>query len=305
VGIFQKQTMTDTTVPEPDGSEEAVESSRLQVALGFFVLPLLLVVGAIAVFLLFGVIAHEDKPPSEYLAEVTGGGINEPWQAAFHLAQMLAVDDSLRGDEDTARAIARALEHRNAQDAQVRQFLVLALGSVGHPSSVAVLAPYLDDASPDVRLNALMALGGIGAPAASAAAPSVAAVLDDEDVGIRTYAAYLLGVLEDQSVTGRLAVALNDPAFPVRGNAAVALARLGDDAGLDELRKMIDRAYIGSQADMSPQQQQDAMIAAIQALGLLNATDAEEQLQNLNDNDPDLRVRETARLVLAEMHDRG
>ena len=56
---------------------------------------------------------------------------------------------------------------------------------------------------------------------------------------------------------------------------------------------------------MSPQQQQDAIVAAIQALGLLKATEAEEQLQNLNDNDPDLRVRETARLVLAEMHDRG
>ena len=68
---------------------------------------------------------------------------------------------------------------------------------------------------------------------------------------------------------------------------------------------MIDREYVGSQADMSPQQQQDAIVAAIQALGLLKATEAEEQLQNLNDNDPDLRVRETARLVLAEMHDRG
>ena len=75
-------------------------------------------------------------------------------------------------------------------------------------------------ASPDVRLKALLALGGIGAPAATAAAPSVAAILDDEDVGIRTYAAYLLGMLEDPSVTGPLTVALNDPAFPVRGNSA-------------------------------------------------------------------------------------
>ena len=97
----------------------------------------------------------------------------------------------------------------------------------------------------------------------------------------------------------------HDAAFPVRGNAAVALARLGDDAGLDELRKMIDRTYLGDNPDLSPQQQQDAMIAAIQALGLLDARGTEEQLRNVHDNDPDLRVRETARLVLAEMHDRG
>ena len=297
--------MNDTTARAPEGSEETAESSRFQVALGLFILPLLLVLGAIAVFVLFGVIAHEDKPAGEYLAEVTGGGINEPWQAAFHLAQMLAVDDSLRGDEDTANAIARALEHRNAEDPQVRQFLVLALGSVGHPSSVPVLVPLLQDSEADVRLKTLMALGSIGTPAASAAAPAVAALLDDEDVGIRTYAAYLLGTLEEASAVGSLTVALNDPAFQVRGNAAVALARLGDDAGLDELRKMIDRTYLGNNPDLSPQQQQDAMIAAIQALGLLNAREAEKQLQEVHDNDPDLRVRETARLVLAEMHDRG
>jgi len=297
--------MIETTAPEPEGSEEIAESSRLQVAMGFFILPLLLVVGAIAVFLLFGVIAHEDKPAGEYLAEVTGGGINEPWQAAFHLAQMLAVDDSLRGDENTANTIARALEHENAEDPQVRQFLALALGSVGHPSSVAVLVPLLDDDDADVRLKALMALGSIGVPAASTAAPGVADLLDDKDVGIRTYAAYLLGMLEDEAAVGSLRVALNDAAFQVRGNAAVALARLGDDAGLGELRKMIDRTYLGSNPDLSPQQQQDAMIAAIQALGLLDARETEEQLQDVHDNDPDLRVRETARLVLAEMHDRG
>ncbi len=297
--------MTDTTAPEPEGSEETAESSRLQVAMGFFILPLLIVVGGIAVFLLFGVIAHENKPAGEYLAEVTGGGINEPWQAAFHLAQMLAVDDSLRGDEDTANAIARALQHRNAEDPQVRQFLVLALGSVGHSSSVTVLVPILEDADADVRLRALMAVGSIGTPAASAAVPAVADLLDDEDVGIRTYAAYLLGTLEETFAVGSLTVALNDPAFQVRGNAAVALARLGDDAGLDELRRMIDRTYLGANPDLSPQQQQDAMIAAIQALGLLNARETEEQLQDVHDNDPDLRVRETARLVLAEMHDRG
>ncbi len=33
-------TKTDTTAPEPEGSEETADSSRLQVAMGFFILPL-------------------------------------------------------------------------------------------------------------------------------------------------------------------------------------------------------------------------------------------------------------------------
>ena len=48
-----------------------------------------------------------------------GGGINEPWQGAFGLANKLVRDESLRGDETLARNIADALEHRNAQDPDV------------------------------------------------------------------------------------------------------------------------------------------------------------------------------------------
>ena len=126
--------------------EDSGEPSRLRVALGFFILPMLLVFGAIGVFLLFGLIAHEDKSVDEYLAEVTGGGINEPWQGAFGLANKLAHDESLHRDPGTARRIAAALGHPSAQAApRVRTFLLLALGSVGHESSVPIVVEYLDD----------------------------------------------------------------------------------------------------------------------------------------------------------------
>ena len=88
--------MNETSaLDETEGPEDSAEPSGLQVALGFFILPMLLVFGGIAVFLLFGLIAYEDKTVDEYLAEVTGGGINEPWQGAFGLANKLARDESL------------------------------------------------------------------------------------------------------------------------------------------------------------------------------------------------------------------
>ncbi|MEE3273374.1 MAG: hypothetical protein VX217_00820, partial [Acidobacteriota bacterium] len=100
--------------------EDSGEPSPLRVALGFFILPMLLVFGAIGVFLLFGLIAHEDKSVDEYLAEVTGGGINEPWQGAFGLANKLAQDESLYRDPGIARRIAAALGHPSAQAPRVR-----------------------------------------------------------------------------------------------------------------------------------------------------------------------------------------
>ena len=183
-----------------------------------------------------------------------------------------------------------------------RKFLVLALGRVGHPSSVPVLTEHLDDPDGHVRLNALFSLGNIGVPAAAEAAPAVAELLVDDDVGVRAYAAYILGSLENPEVRDRLAVALNDPATEVRWNSAVALARLGDSAGLEELMKMVDRQYVDGVEALNPQQKQAAMVAAIQALGFLRASNAQSKLGELRDNDPDVRVQEAARAALASIN---
>lgn len=288
-------------IQRPDEDEDS--PSPLRVALGFFILPMLLVIGAVGVFLLFGLIAHEDKSVEEYLAEVTGGGINEPWQGAFGLANKLAQDDSLQGDPALARLIANTLDHPNAADPQVRTFLLLALGRVGHTDSVPLLVEYLDDPDADVRLKTLWSIGNIGAPAASQTAGAVSGRLaDDEDAGVRAYSAYVLGTLDDQSAVVPLEVALNDAAITVRFNAAVALARLGDDAGMEELRRMIDREYLVSIGDLNPQQQQDTMVAAMQSFVMLQRPDVQDELTELRDNDPDARVRETARSALASLY---
>ncbi len=282
--------------------EDSGEPSPLRVALGFFILPMLLVFGAIGVFLLFGFIANEDKSVDEYLAEVTGGGINEPWQGAFGLASKLAQDESLRKNPGVARRIASALGHPSAQAPRVRTFLLLALGSVGHESSIPIVVEYLDDPNSDVRLNAVVAISSIGVPAAITTAPQVAERLKDDDETVRGYSAYVLGTLENPEAITPLEVALNDPVGQVRWNAAVALARLGNDAGRAELHRMIDRDYLMAIDELDLQQQQDAMIAAIQAFGMIGADSALGELTDVRDNDPDLRVREAARAALNSMH---
>ncbi|MGD8328638.1 MAG: HEAT repeat domain-containing protein [Acidobacteriota bacterium] len=283
--------------------EETDDSANpLRVALGFFIFPMLLVIGAVGVFLLFGLIAHEDKTAQEYLAEVTGGGINEPWQGAFGLANLLAQDDSLRGDPAIAQLIANALDHPNAEDPQVRTFLLLALGRVGDPDSIPLLTGYLDDPDADVRLKTLWAIGNIGAPAAQQSVPQLVERLTDEDAAVRGYSAYVLGTLDDQRAVDPLEVALNDPVGQVRFNAAVALARLGSDAGMEELHRMIDRKYLVDSGELNAQQQQDAMVAAIQALTMLRAMDVRDELNDLLENDPDARVREAARAALASIY---
>jgi hypothetical protein len=100
----------------------------------------------------------------------------------------------------------------------------------GRPARLWIKA--LDSADPEVRSQAIFALGEIG-PKAGAAVPALAAILDaDPDHHTRTRAALALSRMVPASRTAvpALAKALKDDHSDVRLNAAVALHRLGDEA---------------------------------------------------------------------------
>lgn len=292
--------MTDPTPPAaPDSSDVEGEPSPFRVAMGLFIVPLLLVIGGVGVFLLFGVLAHETADPAEYLAEINGRGINEPWQAAFHLSQQLQFDERLRGDEAFTRQVVAAMDKAQDGDARVRRFLAVALGRLEHPVAVPALLARLEDPDAEVRVNSLWALGRL---AAVEAAPAAGGLLRDDDVSVRTMAAYVLGVLGNRAVAPALQVSLNDPVPAVRWNAAVALGLMDDPAGYDLLVKMIDRQYLAGIAGVAEQQHSETMLAALAALAALGPQGLEAPLARLRDGDPDLRVREAARRVLESPH---
>lgn len=281
-----------TTTEEQESADDG--PSPFQIALGFFILPLLLVIAGVGVFLLFGVLAHDSAPPEEYLSQINGRGINEPWQAAFHLSQQLQFDDSLQGDPEFAARVVRTMER--AEDPRVNRFLAIALGRIGHQDAVPALVAQLQAEDAEVRLNSLWALGKIGHD--EAAAP-VAERLQDRDEAVRTMAGYVLGVLGDPSTREPLEVALNDPVTAVRFNAAVALGLMGDPAALPVLARMIDRDHLAALPEFGPDDRSTTIVAALRALEVLGAGGLEERLRELRDDDPDLQVREAARQVLA------
>jgi hypothetical protein len=289
--------MTSTTTPDPEAQEpEEAEPTPFKVAMGFFILPLLLVIGGISVFLMFGVIAHEDVDPLDYLPEINGRGINEPYQAAFHLSQQLQFNTELHGDEDFALQVIDSMEQAVDGDPRVRRFLALALGRIGHPAAVPVLVTRLGDADVEVQVNALWALGTIGDPAA---APDVAELLGSDDSDVRTMAAYILGSMRAPATAAALTEALTDPVPAVRWNAAVALGLMQDSAGAALLGQMIDRAHLASTPGVIESDHATTILAALAALEQLGPSGLDDRLVALQESDPDPRVREAARKALA------
>ncbi len=287
--------MTNTPDPEALETDEA-EPSPMRVAIGFFILPLLLVIGGISIFLLFGVLAHEDTDPADYLQEINGRGINEPWQAAFHLSQQLQFNDDLRGDEAFAQQVVDSMAKADDGDPRVRRFLAVALGRLGHVVAVPTLVAHLDDDDTEVRVNSLWALGSIAEPSAAGAVAGQLQASDDE---VRTMAAYVLGVLAEPSTAVQLHTVLSDPLPAIRWNAAVALGLMNDPAGVDLLGRMIDREHLAGVPGVVVNDHAPTMLAALAALEQLGAAGLDERLATLQDSDPDPRIRDAARKALA------
>jgi HEAT repeat protein len=288
-------------VREP-GTPETVEEDEpppRASAVRFFLLPLLVVGAAVAIFLVFNLMTFDRRSPAEYLQEVRGGGPNRRWQAAFELSR--EVSRIAPGPERDALAaetlrIFQGLSRSRPEDVPVRRYLVLVLGKLGDRAAVPVLLDSAKDPDSETRLYSVWALGVLADPRAL---PTVLESSESEDPGARKMAAYVLGRLGQPQAVPRLKVLLEDSVADVRWNAAIALATLGDRTGLPVLRSMIDRASLARLA-LTSDQTEAAMVNALKALSLLRDRESLPQIEKIGKDDPNLRVREAARRAAQE-----
>ncbi len=284
----------DPDIPLEDGADDAAPTRGATVA-RFFVLPLLVVGTALAIFLVFNLMTFERRSPADELQEVRGGTANRRWQAAFELSR--SIGRIPPGSEREAfaaetRRVFDSLSAKRPDDVKVRRYLVLVLGKLQDRAALPELLAAARDPDPETRLYAIWALGMLRDPSAL---DVVLQSSQSDDPGARKMAAYVLGKLGDPRALPRLRVLLGDPAADVRWNAAIALATLKDAAGVEVLRSMIDRASLARQAAISAEQAELAMVSALQALALLRDPASLPAIERVAKDDPNLRVREAAR----------
>src|SRR5262245_29922065 len=140
---------TDASGAEPAAEEAPERQSTPFLVLQFFVFPMSIVAVCVAVFVIFGLIASDQKSPREYLAEVRSGGgfFNvKRWQAAYALANALGTEKDLaRKDPEFAVDLARLFEDSKDDDPRVRRYLALSMGRLGDPRVVPVLLKVLQE----------------------------------------------------------------------------------------------------------------------------------------------------------------
>ena len=151
------------------------------------------------------------------------------WFASLLLAPGGPV--AVAGEDQTARQLVGQLIAASRIYDQ-RQMAVASdqLTRIGKPA-VAALIEALEDVDGNVRWQASVALGRIGAPDATVATKPLVKALDDIDPDVRTSAAAALGKLEGREpyVVQSLRPLTTDPHGQVRSAAWWALWKLADD----------------------------------------------------------------------------
>jgi len=259
------------------------------------------------VYILFGLIADENRTPADVVNALRGR--RGAWQEALDLSRLLPSDDRKRRDPRLVPDILALFEDGRGDDPRVRRYLALALGEARDPRAVKALVDAAGrDTDPETRIFAAWGLGAIGdARGASGLLP----LLEAEDAGLRKVAVYALGALPaDPGLADPMRRLLHDPVEDVAWNAALALARRGDPAGAFLLARMTDRVYLdavhrddgaaGPRA-LSEYQKEEAIIGALQGLARVGDASHLDRLRGLRDTDPSLRVRQAAFETIAAL----
>ena len=279
---------------EPNLSEaeaEEVGNSALRSFLGLFIVPLLVVLLCVAIFIGFGWIAYDRQSTRDYLGDLESGWKPRRVQAAYELSKILVSDPRALDKEPGAKAQVRRL-FEEAEDAEMRRYLALVLGRTGDREALPLLTSAANDDEDDrTRIYALLALGLLGDPQAR---EPLAKALTDEDAGIRKTAAFALGEIRDPAAIPLLQPRLDDAVTDVRWNAALSLARLGSDSGVPVLETMVDRRLLAQVPDITPEQQEQAMMDGIRALAAVDGPGHRELFARLAKDDPSLKVRQAA-----------
>ncbi len=318
-------TETDQRQRHPGVANEPAASgdSALRTFVGLFVVPLGVVGTCVGIFLLFGWLAGRSAGVDAWIADLDDSWRPRRAQAAYELSKAVTADPAVLADTGRRRAVRERF--LAADDPRQRGYLALVLARAGDPKAVPMVLEALPGAAGEEEIYLLVALGISGEGAGRA---TLLERLGSDDPGVRKSAAWALGELgRDEMGVGEsgapreapgeapregssrvstitaLERRLGDPVADVRWNAALALARLGSDAGAPTLLEILDRDRTDAVPGLTPDQQEGAMVATIPALAAVAPGRAVPVLEALIRDDPSGEVRRTAREALTAVLD--
>ena len=269
------------------------ENSRIYVLFySFFLIPFMIAVFGAVFFLLFKFITYETNSAEDLLNQVKVGSASKRWQSAFELAKILNNPDADPLTDSFKDQLISAYERSVHDDALVRSYLAMAMGSTKDTTFGKILVSGLEDETLETRVAAIQALGFLKYYPAT---KSIRNLIETTDTQTEKLTATIaLGMIGDPSTIPHLKKLLEDEEANIRWDAAIALAKMGDNSGAYIIEGLLDREYLKQFKQIDPLEEKRVIMIAIRTASILFDKRFEDKLSLLSKNDQDLSVRNAA-----------
>ena len=270
------------------------QNSQKKLFFGLFVFPAVIAVGMAVLLCSIVLLTREEETPESLITEIKTGAPSKRWQKAYELSNELNRKGGIIRSAGIMKEVIHVLNDREHYDAKTRAYMAMALAKFQSTEAEAGLVKALNsvDEREEESTLPIFLMWSIGRYQNPQSAAAVSRFLTNEQADLRKTAAYVLGVLGNREAIPGLRRAIEDSVPDVQWNAALALARLGDDSGWQVLIQMLDRHYLQSVLQLNEDQTEQAMVNAARGLGLLHRAEAKPILETVSQTDRNLKVRQ-------------
>ena len=283
--------MTDQ-IPIPNEPEKSIFKVLFN---SFVIIPFLVAASLVFVYSLFSLLTYEDATPYDYLNDIKIGGATKRWQSAFELSKILYISDEISKDDRFISEMINIFKQSKHDDNRVRQYLALAMGRTGNSRYIDPLLSEIEDENTE---NIPAIIRALGLLKSGKAVQKLKLFLDHEDESIRLQTVIAFGNIADPTVIEDLKKSLYDSQPNIRWDAAISLAKIGDDSGREIILKLIEGKFFINFPEVDIRERDQARIIAIRAGILLNDPIINSKIQELADEENNINIRKTAMDVL-------
>ena len=279
------------------------ESSRIySLYYSFFLIPFMIAIFGGVFFLLFNFITYETKDPSELLNQVKIGSATKRWQSAFELSKVLNDPDRVPEDPSFKNQMISAYRHSINDDPLVRSYLAIAMGVSRDNFYEDELLIGLKDENRESRLAAIQAIGMVGSIKSSEKLQKIVTKSDYQDE--RLAATMSIGFIGDPNTIPTLINLLDDNEPNIRWDAAIGLAKMGNESCIPILANLMDRDYLMTFPELNYEEISKVMLIAIEVSNNLTSPTFESRLNDLSKLDENLKIRNAAIKALEKTYER-
>jgi len=266
----------------------------------FFLLPLMIIIllGIFAggYFYIKYSLVYETADPMHYLNNIKIGAASKRWQSAYELSKILSNPELVPKSESFSNQIISMYRKSIHDDPKVRTYLALAMGITRDKKYLNTLLEGLNDEDVASRIAAIKSIGMLKNPeSAKELIKFLKPNFSDQE---KLECIISLGELGNKSIIPQIKNMLTYEEPNIRWDAAISLAKLGDQSGKLIILNLLDREYYKNFKQVDQKEIEKAIYIAIQTTKFFNDNAFVSKLEKLANYDTSILIKKLAREVL-------